>query len=158
LEVVEVSTRGFVLVGDDGSFRVLYRHTDTYPTGLGVELLELIKGQASGNQSAVDVAGLIEELGLEDYRTRVSRPEYAFPRVQADVEWIYVIRPNTRPNLTSVQIFRTSNPNVLHGPDFLFSCWFSYAKNFPDEIEGTMRQIELVAEAVVSGLGARNRR
>jgi hypothetical protein len=39
-----MSTRGFVLIGDDGSFRVFYRHTDTYPTGLGVELLEMQRG------------------------------------------------------------------------------------------------------------------
>lgn len=77
-----MSTRGFVLIGDDGNFRVLYRHTDTYPTGLGVELLEMLRRQAGGNPSAVDMARLIEELGLEDYRTNVSKPEDAFPRVQ----------------------------------------------------------------------------
>jgi hypothetical protein len=62
VEVVQLSTRGFVLIGDDGSFRVFYRHTDTYPTGLGLELLEMLRGHASGNPSAIDAAGLIERL------------------------------------------------------------------------------------------------
>jgi hypothetical protein len=62
LEVVQVSNRGFVLLGNDGSFSVLYRHTDTYPTGMGVELLEMLRGRASGDPPAVDAAELIEEL------------------------------------------------------------------------------------------------
>jgi hypothetical protein len=152
LEAVRLSTRGFVLIDDDGSFRVFYRHTDTYPTGLGVELLEMLKGQASGNPSAGVVAGLIEELGLEDYRTRVSRPEDAFPKVQADVEWIYVVRPNTRPNLTSVQVFRTSNPDLIHGPDFAFSVLFSYVEHFPEDIEARMAEVERTAEIVLNAL------
>jgi hypothetical protein len=156
LEVVKVSTRGFVLMGDDGSFRVLYRHTDTYPTGLGVELLEMLKGQASGNPSAVDIARLIESLGLEDYRTSVSRPEDAFPKVQAGVEWIYVVRPNTRPKLTSVQVFRTSNPDMIHGPDFVFSVWFSYVEHFPDDIGARMAEVERTAEVVLNCMAAYN--
>jgi hypothetical protein len=146
-----------VLIGDYGSFGVFYRHTDTYPTGLGVELLELLKGQASGNPSAIDMARLIEELGLKDYRTYVSKPEDAFPKVQADVEWIYVVRPNTRPNLTSVAIYRTSNPDLIRGPDFVFSAWFSYVEYFPEDIKARMAEVERISEITLNGLAAYHR-
>jgi hypothetical protein len=73
-----------------------------------------------------------------------------FPKLQADLEWVYVV--NFSP--PSLQIFRTSNPDLIRGPDFVFSGWFSYVEYFPEDIKGRMAQVERIAEITLNGLAA----
>jgi hypothetical protein len=73
-----------------------------------------------------------------------------FPKLQADLEWIYVVDFSP----PSLQIFRTSNPDLIRGPDFVFSAWFSYAEYFPDDIKGRMAGVERIAEITLNGLAA----
>jgi hypothetical protein len=148
-----MGTRGFVLLGGkEGSFRVYYRHTDAYPTGLGVELLRALKlGLARG-------AGelrrrIVEGLRLEDYGVYVESPEGAFPGVQGDVEWIYAVRLDDRDaGSTSVTIYRTSCPAL--DVDFVFPVFSSYVDFLPspEDIPARMAEVERIAEIVLSAL------
>ena len=54
----------------------------------------------------------------------------------------------------SIQVFRTSNPDLIHGPDFVFSAWFSYVEHFPDDFEARMAEVERIAEITLNCLAA----
>ena len=150
-----MSTRGAVLFEvSDGCYEAYYNHCDSYPTWLGVKLAELLKQ----GKLLDDFPRL---LGLEDYG-KVAPNRYlmrgTFGRdvarqafeLQGDLEWVYVVDFSP----PSLQIFRTSNPDLIGGPDFVFSVWFSYVEYFPENSKGTMRQIERIAEITLNGLAA----
>jgi hypothetical protein len=150
LEVVKVSTRGAVLFEvSDGCYEAYYNHCDSYPTWLGVKLAELLKQ----GKTAADI---IDELDLESYRKTIHGSfeeqvaKEVFPKLQGDLEWVYVLDFSP----SSLQVFRTSNPDLIHGPDFVFSAWFSYVQYFPEDVKGTMRQVERTAGITLNGLAA----
>jgi len=148
-----MGTRGFVLLGGkEGGFRVYYRHTDAYPTGLGVELLRVLK-----LNPAKDIYELrqkiVRGLQLEDYEVYVESPEGAFPGVQGDVEWIYAVRLDDRDaGLSTVTIYRTSVP--VPDVDFVFPVFSSYVSFLPspEDIPARMAEVERAAEIVLSAL------
>jgi hypothetical protein len=152
LEVVKVSTRGAVAFEvSDGNYRTHYNHFDSYPTWLGVKLAELLKqGKTAGE--------IIEELDLKDFGETgaingvfgIEVAKQVFPKLQADLEWVYVVGFSP----PSLQIFRTSNPDFIDGPDFVFSAWFSYVEHFPDDIRARMAEVERTAEITLNGLAA----
>jgi hypothetical protein len=105
---------------------------------------------------------IIEELDLEDYKKVIGKratingsfgeqvAKQVFPKLQADLEWVYVVDFS----LPSLQIFRTSNPDLIHGPNFVFSGWFSYVEYFPEDIKARMAEVERIAEITLNGLAA----
>jgi hypothetical protein len=150
LEVVKVSTRGAVIFEvSDGCYEAYYNHCDSYPTWLGVKLAELLKAGKTA-------AEIIEGLDLESYQRTIHGSfgehvaKQVFPKLQADLEWVYVVDFSP----PSLQVFRTSNPDLIHGPDFVFSAWFSYVEYFPEDIEERMAEVERIAEVTLNGLAA----
>jgi hypothetical protein len=150
LEVVKVSTRGAVLFEvSDGCYEAYYNHCDSYPTWLGVRLAEMLKR----DRTAAEIVG---ELGLESYRRTVHGSfggqvaKQVFPKLQADLEWVYVVDFSP----PSLQVFRTSNPDLVRGPDFAFSAWFSYVEYFPEDIEARMAEVERTAGIALNCLAA----
>jgi len=153
-----MTTRGFVLLGGkEGGFRVYYRHADAYPTGLGAELLRLLKLSLARDVHELG-RRIVEELRLEDYGVHVEAPEDAFPGVQGDVEWIYAVRLDDRDaGLTTVTIYRTSAP--VPDVDFVFPVFSSYVSFLPSpkDIPARMAEVERVAEIVLSALRSYHR-
>jgi hypothetical protein len=150
LEVVKVSTRGVVLFElSSGHYAAYYNHCDSYPTWLGVNVAKLLKAGKTADE-------IIEALELEDYQKVVAgtfgndAAKQVFPGLQGDLEWIYVV--NFSP--PSLQVFRTSNPDLIHGPDFVFSAWFSYAEYFPKNIEAGMAEAERTAGIALNVMAA----
>jgi len=129
-----VSTRGMVLFGDgDGGnvYQAYYKHCDSYPTGLGVEIVRILKRPIKNGKEDI-----INELGLEDEHKRFygvfgEDAAMAAFNYQGDLEWIYVINLGPR---TSLQIFRTSNPAVRGGPRFVFPVWGRYLRYMPGDM------------------------
>jgi hypothetical protein len=153
-----MTTRGLVLLGGkEGGFRVYYRHADAYPTGLGVELLRVLKLNFARGTGELR-RRIVEELRLEDYGVYVESPEGAFPGVQGDVEWIYAVRLDGRDaGLTSVTIYRTSCPAL--DVDFVFPVFSSYVDFLPspEDIPARMAEVERIAEIVLSALRSYHR-
>jgi len=152
-----VSTRGAVLFEEgDGCYRAFYNHCDSYPTWLGVELAELLRqGKRAGE--------IIAELELEDYEKIIGKratfngfgeevAKQAF-QFQGDLEWVYLVDFSP----PSLQIFRTSNPDLIHGLDFVFGVWFSYVQYFPEDIKGKMAEVQRTAGITLNGLAAYHR-
>jgi hypothetical protein len=145
-----VSTRGAVLFEvSDGCYEAYYNHCDSYPTWLGVKLAELLK-------QGKTAAEIVEGLDLESYQRTIygsfgeQVAKQVFPKLQGDLEWVYVVDFSP----PSIQVFRTSNPDLIHGPDFVFSAWFSYAEYFPNDIRARMAQVERIAGITLNGLAA----
>jgi hypothetical protein len=53
-----------------------------------------------------------------------------------------------------LQVFRTSNPDLFHGPDFVFSAWSSYAEYFPNNIEAEMGEVKRTAGIALNVMAA----
>jgi hypothetical protein len=141
LEVVKVSTRGAVLFEvSNGCYEAYYNHCDSYPTWLGVRLAEMLKQGRTADE-------IVEVLKLKDYQKVIAGTfgydvaKQVYPGLQADLEWIYVVNFNP----PSLQVFKTSNPDLIHGPDFVFSAWFSYVQDFPENIDAWMAEVEETA-------------
>lgn len=154
-----MSTRGMVLFaeGHGRTYEAYYNHCDSYPTWLGVKLAEMLKGKTSERVFKRDI---VKDLKLRKERRHFSGTfeEEAAKQVfnyQGDLEWIYVIRGN-EPRFTSMSVFRTSNPDLIHGPDFVFSVWFSYVKYMPsvEDIPKRMTEVERMAEITLNGIAA----
>lgn len=127
-----MSTRGMVAIQwhPNGSYSLFYRHTDTYPTSLGTQLMELLRAAASFSWNRDRLSEELENLGLRDERKSVGKPEEVFLSVQGDLDWVYAIELGDRADLTSLTIFKTSNPSTLR--DFAFRVWFGYVEYFPN--------------------------
>ena len=144
-----MSTRGMVVFGRNtaGGGPAYYRHHDTYPTGLGLKLIELMRQGKSEEEIATE-AGLA-------YEVIVSRVEYTFLKLQGDLDWVYLIQDVRRGDSASLEIYRTSNP-VFSEPKFIFPVWFSYVRFFPSRREAprVMERVEHTAEVVLHALAA----
>jgi hypothetical protein len=159
-----MSTRGAVVIQHyhNGRYEIHYRHTDTYPTNLGIDLLEKMKAQAMfGKEISID--DLVKELGLEVTGHSVEKPEDAFLEYQGDLEWIYVIENPHDLLTTSVAILRTSCPDFWrmekgkNRPDFTFRVWSSYLRFLSidvAEIASKMRSVESMAEIALSAVAS----
>jgi len=158
-----MSTRGAVVVQhySNGPYEIYYRHTDTYPTNLGAELLEKMRAQSMYNEK-ISIDDLVKELGLEVTGHSVDKPEDAFLEYQGDLEWIYVIENPHDLLTTSIAILRTSCPDfwmekVENRPDFAFRVWFSYLRFLSidvAEIASKMRLVESTAEIALSAVAS----
>jgi len=144
-----MGTRAMVLreIGR-GVYECYYRHLDGYPTGLGVELIEALRQPLYGTWKDVVTA-----LQLEDENITVAKPEDAFLKVQADLEYIYVVK-NYGKNNTSLTIYKTTDFYNL--PPFTWIIWYSYKEYFPssNDVIKTMAQIEQSATITLECLQA----
>lgn len=128
-----MSTRGMLAIQwyANCDYELLYRHNDTYPTSLGVQLMELLQASASFNFKREQIIEELQKLGLEDKKRSVTKPEEAFLRIQGDLEWIYSVELQDRADLSSLTISRTSNPHEF-SRQFVFRVWFGYVRFFPN--------------------------
>jgi len=133
----------------DGHYEIFYNHCDSYPTELGVDLAELLKAGKTADE-------IVKALELRDYQKVIAGTfgndvaKQVYLGLQSDLEWVYVVDFNPR----SLQVFRTSNPDLIHGPDFVFSVWFSYVDYFPQDIKGEMEKVQDTAEITLNGISA----
>jgi len=145
-----MGTRSMTLFGEwNGPYVPHYRHMDGYPTGLGLELIKCLK-EKLGLEEIIEKCGLTppnkDEL-LRKYPT-VADPADAFLKVQGDLDYVYVVKDLQRPETTSLEILRTSNPYDWTGedphsfPSFVFPIWFSYVRYFPEDPTAVMKEIE----------------
>ena len=141
-----MATRGIVLFETSPhTYRVFYRHYDSYPTGLGLQLIHLLK-------QAKTLKEVVEESHLEDYKTHIYKVEDAFLKVQGDIEWIYVIHFEENPEYSGISIYRTSNPWTK--VDFVYPVWSCFVKFLPEDLESEMRYVEMTARMVLRALAA----
>ena len=139
-----MSTRGMVAIdwsGNRQSYNLYYRHTDTYPTGLGVELAEFLKKHDLEKMQRPEVEETLKkELGVQGEGRSVHLPREAFTKVQGDLEYIYVV--NAR--LPSMRILKTSNLQSTK-KEYASAIYWSYAQFLPKskkEVEKQMAEVE----------------
>ena len=137
--------------GPNGNYILYYRHTDGYPTGMGVDLIDAIRTTETRDfyQAVKEIA---EKCALQDEKRSIDKPEDAFLKVQGDLEYLYVIENLYEVDTRSLTIYKTSNPRKL--PDFVFSIWFSYAQFFPEDVGARMGEIERTARIILKALEA----
>jgi hypothetical protein len=143
-----MSTRAMIAVqfNQNGPFALYYRHCDGCPTGLGIELMEGLQGRQ-------DIHELLAQIHAEQTGHLVDEPQAAYPQIQGDLEWIYTIRMDPDHAMTSLSIYKTSNPYTRR--EFVFPVWHSYVKYLPRRgLPGLMRQIEQMAYITLSALEA----
>jgi len=147
-----MSTRGAIAVreGMGGAYFVFYRHHDTYPTCLGVELLGLLTEMREKDEffRLEAFKKRISELGAGEFMGLFSDPEGVF-RKQGDMEWIYLVDLIDKDH-TSLAIFRTSNPWLE--TRMTWRVWSSFLKYLPKNAEGEMQQVENVADSIIQAL------
>ena len=82
-----MGVRALVLKREGRSYyRVYYHHERGNPSSLGVKLIEALRSPLL--KSWDDVASFCD---LERLERVVEKPEDAYPRLQVDVEYIYVV-------------------------------------------------------------------
>jgi len=154
-----MSTRGYLLFRTrwNGPYEAYYQHHDTYPTGLGISLVEVLKTTAH-MEGKITPEKIVQELNTRGYnlqRTQrtLSKPEQAF-QIQSDIEWIYAVTIDDTPESSSLAIYKTSNPYT--DTDFCFKVWSSYIRYFPSSIETPrlMHQLEISANMTLRGIAA----
>jgi len=155
-----MSTRGMVAVqfSMNGGYRLYYRHCDTYPTGLGYELISKLKAAQIFGWHVEGIDKILEEVGCVDEKRTAIEPEDAFLHVQGDLEYIYVIKNVDDPTTLSVQILRTSNPRST--PNFAFPIYFSYIRFVSiksHELMTDMARVEGTAGMILHALEAYHR-
>jgi len=154
-----LSTRGYLLFRTrwNGPYEAYYQHHDTYPTGLGISLVEVLKTTAHMEDKIVPEK-IVEELNSMGYNLQraqkaFSKPEQAFQH-QGDIEWIYAVTIDDTPENSSLTIYKTSNPYT--DTDFCFKAWSSSLRYFPSshEIPREMHQLEQSANLTLHAIGA----
>ena len=154
-----MSTRGYLLFRTrwNGPYEAYYQHHDTYPTGLGISLVEVLKTTAH-MEGKITPEKIVQELNSMGYNLQkaqrtLSKPEQAF-QIQSDIEWIYAVTIDDTPESSSLAIYKTSN---LHtNVDFCFKAWSSILRYFPSshEIPREMHQLEQSANITLHAIGA----
>ncbi len=147
--------------GSDGTYDLYYRHSDGYPTGLGVELIE-------GLKQHLTIDALLKKVGAEDEKKTVAKPEDAFLEVQGDLEWIYALEHHvaSMPDRIYLKIFKTShgcmgmydvNKLIAKPLEFAFQVWSSYVQYFPEKPEEAMEameHVEMLTDMTLNGIAA----
>ena len=155
-----MSTRGYLLFRRrwNGPLTAYYQHMDTYPTGLGVDLMDALIGLGDA-EGTIAIKSIVNDLNNRGYKLQktertFSKPQQVFLDYQGDIEWIYVIDLNDTPNSTSLQIWKTSNPHTE--TDFCFKVWSSYVRYFPSshETPNLMHTLEISANMTLNALVA----
>ena len=155
-----MGTRGYLLFRRRwcGALTAYYQHLDTYPTGLGVDVIDALITAADA-EGTITTEGIIADLNKRGYNLQkaersFSKPEQVFLEYQSDIEWIYVIDLNDTPNSTSLEIWKTSNP--ITETDFCFKVWSSYVRYFPSshETPNLMHTLEITANMTITAIAA----
>jgi|GEM_PF-2372257 hypothetical protein len=153
-----MSTRGMVVVQrcTNCAYELYYRHYDTYPQALGVEL---VRAMTKGKK----IEQVMLEVGATAESKTTKSPEDAFLKVQGDLEWIYCIE-NLDPegcitSRTSLEIYKTSCPYFWfkgdgNAIDFVFRVWGCSVDYFPNDVEAQMNLLDLMSHVVLRGLFA----
>jgi hypothetical protein len=155
-----MSTRGMVAVqqGMNGRYKLYYRHTDTYPTGLGYDLISKLKATQTFGWQQKEIEKILQEVGCRFEGEYVDKPEDAFLKVQGDLEYIYVIEDLDNPTALSVQILRTSDPYFLEPRvEFVYPIYFSYVSDVsvhPHELMADMARVECTSDMILNALEA----
>lgn len=73
-----MSTRASIIIKDDATTLYLYRHSDGYPNGCGVDLKEFVEGYANGSMrnNAPQSAGWLILRGHWEYRDYKAPTQY----------------------------------------------------------------------------------
>jgi len=154
-----MSTRGYLLFHTrwNGPYEAYYQHHDTYPTGLGISLVEVLKTTAH-MEDKITPEKIVQELNSMGYNLQkaqrtFSKPEQAF-QIQSDIEWIYAVTIDDTPESSSLAIYKTSNP--ITDTRFCFKAWSSILRYFPSshEIPREMQQLEQSANLTLHAIGA----
>ena len=154
-----MSTRGYLLFQTrwNGPYEAYYQHHDTYPTGLGISLVDVLKTTAH-MEDKITPEKIVEELNTRGYNLQraqrtLSKPEQAF-QIQSDIEWIYAVTIDDTPESSSLAIYRTSNP--ITDTHFCFKAWSSILRYFPSshEIPREIHQLEQSANITLHAIGA----
>jgi len=154
-----MGTRGMIAVREreEGPYSLFYRHHDSYPEGLGAELIREMKALLGRR-----VTDLLKSVAAQPERRIVNKPEDAFLLVQGDLEWVYAIdnldEGGRIKNTTSLEIFRTSTPYFFSSQgkkrDFVFRVWASRVEYFPHNYEEWMSHVSTMATIVLECLSA----
>jgi hypothetical protein len=158
-----MSTRGVVLLSRNkhrhpyNVHEIWYQHTDTYPEGLGVELLEHLMNYmhwgkvdsyfgAKPDSFEAGIEEIIAKCTQEKYPQCVDKPEDAYHRVQGDLEWIYCIELD--PDNPSTSEFAVYKVVKMWGSkvadDFVYCCynkWFAELPRTSGEVASAMEQV-----------------
>jgi len=154
-----MSTRGYLLFRTrwNGPYEAYYQHHDTYPTSLGINLIDALI-TAADMEGKITTESIIEDLNKRGYKLRraertFSKPEQAFQH-QSDIEWIYAVTVDDTPESSSLAIYKTSNP--ITDTHFCFKAWSSILRYFPSshEIPREMHQLEQSANLTLNAIGA----
>jgi len=104
-----MSTRGYLLFRTqwNGPYEAYYQHHDTYPTGLGISLVEVLKTTAH-MEGKITPEKIVQELNSMGYNLQraqrtLSKPEQAFQH-QSHIEWIYAVTIDDTPESSSLQL------------------------------------------------------
>jgi len=155
-----LSTRGYLLFRRrwNGPLTAYYQHMDTYPTGLGADIIDALICLEDA-EGTIAIQSIVTDLNSRGYNLRkaersFSKPEQVFLEYQNDIEWIYVIDLNDTPNSTSLAIYKTSNP--ITETDFCFKVWSSYVRYFPSshETPNLMHTLEITANMTITAIAA----
>jgi len=142
-----MSTRAMICVDRFGHehFELFYRHCDGYPTGLGRELIEAMLGHDA-------IEEVIEAVGAEKTGKFTADIDDVFPRVQGDLEWMYVIRNADNSQTRSLQVFKTSFPYTKR--NFVWPVWFCYRSYMKKQTPKEMKHVEHTGDAILHALHA----
>lgn len=150
-----MSTRGMVCLrfNRNGGFELWYRHTDTYPNGLGMEIITKLKdlqykARYNGREiEAEDIYRMLEDLGCTPEKVFISKPEDAFYKRQGDLEYIHVLDINLEKfGNSSYTILRTSNP--WFDFKFAYPIYGSYIEFLPplETANREMKEVERISD------------
>jgi hypothetical protein len=162
-----MSTRGVVLLSRQkhrhpyNTHEIWYRHMDTYPMGLGVELLNDLANylKSDPDDFELDIEEIIVHNTQEKYPHCVDNPADAFHKVQGDLEWIYCIELDPQKLEYSefhiYKVVRMWNSTVCD--DFVYDCYSKWFKDLPkseSEILADMEKLDEQSTVMQAGFRA----
>jgi len=162
-----MSTRGVVLLSRQkhrhpyNTHEIWYRHMDTYPMGLGVDLLNDLANylRSDPDDFELDIEEIIVHNTQEKYPHCVDDPADAFHKVQGDLEWIYCIELYPQKLEYSefhiYKVVRMWNSTICD--DFVYDCYSKWFKDLPSlesEILADMEQLDEQSTIMQAGFRA----
>jgi hypothetical protein len=103
-----MGTRGVVAVGSPETYKGIYNHMDSYPSGLGADFLTHTRGRLRDGASLLGITR--DLLAFQDWRdytawleggktTRKGEPQDHYTQQdipQSDIEWVYILDEGQR--------------------------------------------------------------